>query len=110
MYIFDWGAAHRASFRLRVYEGLLNRETKYVVFWFPNFAQKQRMTGVKRVSEFWFGSQTRHLSAEIRLSAISKRQSKISTAEAITVVQSPRLSPTADWVTFAVRTILFEMR
>src|ERR1035441_8063539 len=37
-------------------------------------------------------------------------QSKINTAEAITVVQSPRLSPTADWVTFAVRTILFEIR
>jgi hypothetical protein len=37
-------------------------------------------------------------------------QSKISTAEAITVVHSPRLSPTADCVTLAVRTILFEMR
>jgi len=32
------------------------------------------------------------------------------TAEAITVVQRPRLSPTADWVTFAVRTILLERR
>ena len=37
-------------------------------------------------------------------------QSKISTADAITVVHSPRLSPTADWVTFAVRTILLEIR
>ena len=37
-------------------------------------------------------------------------QSKIVTAEAITVVQRPRLSPTADCVTFAVRTILLEMR
>src|SRR6266478_1095393 len=27
-----------------------------------------------------------------------------------TVVQRPRLSPTADWVTFMVRTILLEMR
>ena len=37
-------------------------------------------------------------------------QSKMSTADAITVVQSPRLSPTADCVTLAVRTILFEIR
>ena len=37
-------------------------------------------------------------------------QSKISTADAITVVHKPRLSPTADCVTLAVRTILFEMR
>ena len=27
----------------------------------------------------------------------------------MTVVHNPRLSPTADWVTLAVRTILFEM-
>ena len=37
-------------------------------------------------------------------------QSKIKTAEAITVVHKPRLSPTADCVTLAVRTILLEMR
>lgn len=37
-------------------------------------------------------------------------QSKIKTADAITVVHNPRLSPTADCVTFAVRTILFEIR
>jgi hypothetical protein len=37
-------------------------------------------------------------------------QSKINTAEAMTVVQRPRLSPTADCVTFAVRTILLERR
>ena len=37
-------------------------------------------------------------------------RSKIKTAEAITVVHSPRLSPTADWVTLAVRTILFSRR
>ena len=40
----------------------------------------------------------------------TRTQSKISTADAITVVHSPRLSPTADCVTFAVRTILFEIR
>ena len=34
----------------------------------------------------------------------------MSTAEAITVVHNARLSPTADWVTFAVRTILFDKR
>ena len=36
--------------------------------------------------------------------------SKIRMAAAMVVVHRPRLSPTADWVTFAVRTILFEMR
>ena len=36
--------------------------------------------------------------------------SKIRIAAAITVVQRPRLSPMADCVTFAVRTIMFEMR
>ena len=37
-------------------------------------------------------------------------QSKIRTAEAMTVVHSPRLSPTADCVTLAVRTILLDRR
>jgi hypothetical protein len=36
--------------------------------------------------------------------------SKIRIAAAIVVVHKPRLSPIADCVTFAVRTILFEMR
>ncbi len=36
--------------------------------------------------------------------------SRIRTAAAIVVVHSPRLSPTADWVTLLVRTILFEIR
>jgi len=36
--------------------------------------------------------------------------SKIRIAAAITVVHRPRLSPTALWVTFAVRTILFDNR
>ena len=36
--------------------------------------------------------------------------SKIKIAAAITVVHKPRLSPTADCVTLAVRTILFEIR
>lgn len=36
--------------------------------------------------------------------------SKIKMAAAIVVVHRPRLSPMADCVTFAVRTILFEMR
>ncbi len=36
--------------------------------------------------------------------------SKISIAAAIVVVHKPRLSPIADCVTFAVRTILLEMR
>ena len=54
---------------------------------------------------------TPRLYAELRLSKIAETsQSKISTADAITVVQRPRLSPTADCVTLAVRTILFEMR
>jgi hypothetical protein len=36
--------------------------------------------------------------------------SKRSMAPAMVVVQRPFLSPTADWVTLAVRTILLEMR
>ena len=40
----------------------------------------------------------------------SRYSSRISTAAAIVVVQSPRLSPTADCVTLLVRTILLEMR
>jgi hypothetical protein len=40
----------------------------------------------------------------------SRVYSKMRIAAAITVVQRPCLSPTADCVIFAVRTILFEMR
>ena len=40
----------------------------------------------------------------------TRYSSRIRTAAAIVVVQSPRLSPTADWVTLLVRTILLEMR
>ena len=39
----------------------------------------------------------------------SRAYSKMRIAAAITVVQRPCLSPTADWVMFAVRTILFEI-
>jgi hypothetical protein len=47
---------------------------------------------------------------KIRDAARSQLYSKIRMAAAIVVVQSPRLSPMADCVTFAVRTILLEMR
>jgi len=41
---------------------------------------------------------------------ISGSYSKIRIAEAITVVQRPRLSPTPLWVMLVVRTILLEIR
>jgi hypothetical protein len=45
---------------------------------------------------------------DCRFYCYSSIPSKI--APASTVVQSPRLSPIADWVIFIVRTILFEIR
>ena len=42
--------------------------------------------------------------------ACNAYSSRISTAAAMVVVHRPRLSPTADWVTLLVRTILLEMR
>ena len=46
----------------------------------------------------------------IIIEELSENQSNIKIAAAITVVHNPRLSPTADCVTLAVRTILFEIR
>jgi hypothetical protein len=47
---------------------------------------------------------------DIIIEELSENQSNIKIAAAITVVHNPRLSPTADCVTLAVRTILFEIR
>lgn len=55
-----------------------------------------------------------HLSSYRDLSLRSRRwkklYSKIRIADAITVVQRPRLSPTPLWVMLVVRTILLEIR
>lgn len=52
---------------------------------------------------------TRAAEADRRFRSAERRQPTM-TAAAITVVQSPCLSPTAVWVMFWVRTILFDSR
>jgi len=49
------------------------------------------------------------ITGSLKQARINKRYSKIRMAEAITVVHKPFLSPTADCVLFAVRTILFDI-
>jgi hypothetical protein len=64
-----------------------------------------------KLANHYFDNVTKLVKISARNARFKTRSyAKISTADAITVVHSPRLSPTADCVTFAVRTILLEMR
>src|ERR1700692_66290 len=79
-----------------------------------------RLNGIRRISHQMTASRGRFMPVKLssfRLPDHRKGElgtgdvkSKINTADAITVVHTPRLSPTADCVTFAVRTILFDSR
>ena len=74
-----------------------------------------RRLSILRHSRPWRTQQGQPRQAELALSSWPPTcrplySSRISTAAAIVVVHLPRLSPTADWVTLLVRTILLEMR
>ena len=61
------------------------------------YSNKANPDGAESASIVWSDARQRY-------------SSRISTAAAMVVVHLPRLSPTADWVTLLVRTILLEMR